>query len=153
MVGLDDTNTTTDEYTTAAVGETPTFNQNSMNLELPALKNTVAKSWGNDILKAGSMVMWYRDTGKKNVAGITPLLEQKPPPWIGTDTFFFDTDIKGAPFFAPNAKSTTTSGLVVVKKAPVKTFGGSKAGCKVEAGTGGSSPNTIFFRIFDVSGC
>jgi len=155
MIGVDDDpGTSLDIYVAAAVGETPVFNQNSMNLVIPAVKTVTANAWGNDLVKDGVMIMWFRKKGDGgSVDGVTPTLENQAPPWTGMSVFFFDKDITTAPYFDMTTKVTTTTGLVAVRKAQMKTFSGTKSGCKIEAGSGGATPGTIFFRIFDVEGC
>ena len=131
-------------------------------MEIPALTETDAAAWGNDMLKDGSMILVYRDKTGKAIEGVTPVLEGKKwPAWDDNpatnkpyELFFFNDD---ATKFDLGPKVTTTSkaGAVVVKKAQVKTHHGDKSPCVFEAAKlGGSSPGTLFFSLFNVtSGC
>jgi hypothetical protein len=151
-IAIDDSEASKDLWAFGALGHTPTFGQNSINIEVPAIKAELAQAWGRDLLKQGSMFAWFVDAAGKAVAGVTPTFEGKPPPWDGMDVMFMNKDLK-APYFDDAAKATTASGLVVVRKALVKAFSGTKAGCTVESGLGGSTPGAFFFRVYDLTGC
>jgi hypothetical protein len=114
----------------------------------------LASQWGKDLYTTGTMIMVYLDklTGKA-VEGVTPTMEGTAPPWKDVPHQFFDKDPSESPYFDSSAQKTTKSGALTVKKAPVKTFSGTKGSCEIEKGTGGSSPGTLFFRLFDVSDC
>lgn len=148
-----------DVWALAALGHTPTPGQNVTNLEVPAFKTETANVWGNEILSMGSMLMVFQDLNNNLVDGVTPTLETLPPPWTVEGkalppVLYFGDSLAQAPAPAPSGPGVTgKSGIAVVRKAPVKTYGGVKAKCTIESKTGGSSPNTIFIGIRKVSGC
>ena len=156
-VGVDDDPATgNDRWLVGGTGVYPTPGQNSEDLEIGAIANQEAQAWGLNLLTDGTMIMVFLDKSGKAVEGVTPTFDGKPPPWTGTNmsVYFFDEDITKPPYFDPAATATNKSGMVAVKKAEVKAFGGQKPGCTIEGPKlGGSSPGTIFLRIFEVEGC
>lgn len=158
-IAIDDVGSSVDEWALAGLGETPTPGKNSTNLDIPAVSQKVAKDWGNNLLADGLMVMLFRDLNGKGVEGVVPTFDGKPPvngKFDGTsmEVYFVAEDpTQTTTAVDASATKTTKSGAVFVKKAEVKAFTGTKSGCSIETGLGGSTPDVIFFRVFDVSGC
>jgi hypothetical protein len=156
-VGVDDDPSTgNDRWALTGTSVMPTPGRNSEDLEIGAIANQEAQAWGLDLLTAGTMIMVFLDESGKAVEGVTPTYDGKPPPWTGTDmsVYFLDEDLTKPPYFDPSATATTESGMVAVKKAEVKNFSGQKPGCTIGGSMlGGSSPGTIFLRIYNVTGC
>lgn len=150
---VDDATAGQDNYVRTAIGVQPTSGRNSENLEAAAFAKSQATAWGNDLESQGALILWYRDATGAGVAGVTPTKEQAPPPWSGNDAFFFDEDITAAPYFDTAATATTKSGMVGVRAAALASWGGTKTGCDVEAGTAGTIKGVFFLRILDVEGC
>jgi len=158
-IAIDDETSSADEWALAGLGETPTPGKNSENLDIPAVSQQVAKDWGNNLLADGVMVMLFRDLNGKGEEGVVPTFDGKPPvngKFEGTNMevyYVAEDPSKTTAAVDTAATKTTKSGAVFVKKAEVKAFTGTKSGCTVESGLGGSTPDVIFFRVFDVSGC
>jgi hypothetical protein len=158
-IAVDDKSATADDWVLAGLGETPTAGKNSENIDVPAVSTKVSNEWGNSLTADGSMIILFRDLNGKAVDGVEPTFDGKPPvngKFEGTDmeVLFFAADpTKTTDIVDKTATKTTKSGVVAVKKAEVKAFTGSKAGCSIESGLGGSTPGVLFFRVYDVSGC
>lgn len=157
-IAVDDSDTgAADEWAFAAVGETPTTGQNSENLEVTAVPKATAEAWGENLVEDGAMIAWFRNITGANEAGVTPTQDGIEPEasgdWEGSTLLYFNEDVSGFDADAKADKKTTGSGLVAIKNAPVKNYGGTKTGCTIESGLGGSAPTTLFFRIYDIEGC
>lgn len=150
--------TSKERWVFMATSITPEPGKNSVGLWIAGLSLQDAQGWskelGFDPVDRGSMIMVFLDrlTGRA-VQGIWPQLEGKLPPWPGYLHAFFDDDPSQPPYFQKSAIKTTKSGMLLIKKAPVKSFGGDKGSCNIESGLGGSTPGTLLVRPLDVEGC
>jgi hypothetical protein len=151
----DDKSTGKDRWVFIGTGEMPQPGKNSVDLEIAAVAKKDVQAWTAELGQdpTGATIAIFIDASGKAVGGVTPLLEGKPPPWTGVGVHFFADDIRTAPYFAKGAAATTKSGMVLMTKAPVKSFTGKKSGCTIESGLGGASPGTLLVRVFRVSGC
>jgi hypothetical protein len=163
-LAVDDGDATKDKWALAALGLAPLRGVNSVDLEVLALPQATVSAWESEtasLIHDGALLLWYRNNAQKGVQGVTPTLDGMEPSdsgqlFEGSALFYFDRDISQSPYFSQAAKTeqkTTSSGLVAVRKAPVKNYGGNKAGCQIEPLLGGSTPGALFIRAFDVTGC
>jgi hypothetical protein len=158
-IAVDDKSASDDSWVLAGMGETPTADKNSEDINVPAVSTKLSGEWGNSLTADGSMLVIFRDVNGKGVEGVVPTFDGKPPvggKFEGTDmeVLFFAADpTQTTAIIDKTATKTTKSGVVAVKKAEVKAFTGEKAGCTIETGLGGSTPGVLFFRVYDVTGC
>lgn len=109
------------------------------------LSSTLLNAWGKKILTDGSFIFWFRNQAGKGLEGLTITMGGQPPPWSTGEVFYFDADPGSSPYFADKATKTTSSGLVGVRKAALKSYSATKKGCTFTPAIIGSFPGRILF--------
>jgi hypothetical protein len=173
VVGVDDKTAGGTTWVLAGLGVKPTVGVNSEDLLTPAVTQTLAAQWDSagtppyNFYKDGSMFAMFLDKfTKKGVEGVVPTFDGKPPIKSGDHWTFEGTDMDVFYMAADpsdptkivdtSASATTKTGIAIIRKMTVKNLHGEKAGCTINGGEsklGGSSPESLFFSIFDVEGC
>jgi hypothetical protein len=148
----------TDKYALAGYGMPATLHTNIENVGVPAFEVATVAAWsaeigGTDLLTAGAAFIQYH-TPSKLVDGVIPLQQQKEPKDWGTGNgeAFYMTGTSAAPFFDKTATGTKAIGTVVIRGAPVTTYGGKKDNCTVEERLAGSAPGALLFVKFSANG-
>jgi len=157
-IGVDDLPASSpDRWVLTVNGVTPGMGQNLKGLEIGAVAISEAKAWsgelGADVVQQGAMIMVFLDDQGAAVKGVTPVLAGQPPPWTGSGVYFFADDIRTPPYFDKGASATSSSGMVLVTKAAVKSYWGTHTSCKFKTEVGLSAPGTLALRLFRASGC
>lgn len=147
-----------DTYVLAGAG-VPAKPGRNLELAVPAFLKTTIDAWhaelgGEPLLTAGAALIQYR-TPAKGVEGVVPLQASKEPAdWgpSGGEVYYLGASADSPPYFAKNATSTSALGAVLIRKAPVNTYGGRKAGCTIDAMLAGSAPGALLYVRLSATG-
>lgn len=129
----------------------PNPGQNAEEIELYSITSTMASDM--DLSLKGALIIFFRNsTTGKGEPGVTPTIDDAPPPWDEEVRFFSDAPVS-PPYFVQGASETTSSGLIAIPAALVKNYSGTKNGCAIGSHLAGTSPSIITIKVLAVTGC